>query len=120
MVKICLIGKKIWPCQIASRKVHPCSGMLDSTSFRGKISQISVSIVRISHKLLVSGSEGGKWLLLYKFHPSYGQQAAISKRSYLGTHLPEFGHLSTNLFPFYQLKKVGMRHLDQTTYNTHF
>jgi hypothetical protein len=67
------------------------------------------------HKLLDSDSGGGKWLLGYKFHPSHEQQAPISKCSYLGTHLSEFGHLSTNLFPFDQLKEMGMRPLEQTT-----
>jgi hypothetical protein len=56
----------------------------------------------------------------YKFHHFHGQQAAISNCSHLGNHLSEFGHLSTNLFPFDQLKEIGMRHLDQTTYNTLF
>jgi hypothetical protein len=94
--------------------------MLDSTNFRGKTSQISVNTDHVIHQLLDSGSEGGNGFLLYKFHSSNRQQAAISKCSYLGTHLSESGHLSTNLFPFDQLKEIGMRHLDQTTYNTHF
>jgi hypothetical protein len=72
MVKICLIGSKIWPYQIASRKVHPCSRMLDSTNVRVKSSQISVHTDHVIHQLLDSDSGGGEWLLLYKFHPSHG------------------------------------------------